>query len=107
VVEPTGTWTVRLAAGLANAGGDGFADVPEKHGAGPEQPNVYNIVFRTHEQETAHLNLWSDEAQATALSDGDVSHFSVAVPWGLLAAGETTDEPVVHGRSIRWYVSSV
>jgi pimeloyl-ACP methyl ester carboxylesterase len=107
VVEPTGTWTVRLAAGLANAGGDGFTDVPEEHGARPGQPNVYNIAFRTHEQETAHLNLWSDEAQATALSDGDVSHFSVAVPWGLLAAGETTDEPVVHGRSIRWYVSSV
>ena len=107
VVEPTGTWTVRLAAGLANASGDGFADVPEEHGARPGQPNVYNIAFRAHEQETAHLNLWSDEAQATALSDGDVSHFSVRVPWGLLAAGETTDEPVVHGRSIRWYVSSV
>jgi hypothetical protein len=47
VVEPTGTWTVRLAAGLANWAGDGFADVPEGHGALPGQPNVYNLAFRT------------------------------------------------------------
>ena len=33
VVEPTGTWTVRLAAGLANDDGDGFADVPSIRGA--------------------------------------------------------------------------
>src|SRR6202011_3083093 len=47
LVEPTGTWTVRLAAGLANDGGDGFGDVPAIHGALPGQPNVYNLAFRT------------------------------------------------------------
>ena len=35
LVEPAGTWTVRLAAGLANDEGDGFADVPRSRGALP------------------------------------------------------------------------
>ena len=104
LVEPTGTWTVRLGAGLANTSGDGFADV---HGGALDgQPRIYNVAFRTHEQETALLNLWSEAAQADALTDGDVSEFSVAVVWDRLAAGTTTDEPVVTGSSIRWYVSS-
>ena len=107
MVEPTGTWTVRLAAGLANDEGDGFADVPLIRGALPGQPNVYNVAFRTHEQEKAHLNFWSDEAQADALTDGDVSQFSLAVLWDQLADRLTTDEPVVRGTSTRWYVSSV
>jgi len=107
VVEPVGTWTVRLAAGLANAAGDGFADVPAERGALPGQPNVYNITFRTSEQEPPHLNFWSDKAQAAALTDGDVSQFSVAVAWDQLAARTTTPEPVLTGASTRWYVSSV
>ena len=104
LVEPTGTWTVRLGAGLANASGDGFTDV--YGGALDGQPRIYNVAFRTHEQETALLNLWSEVAQADALTNGDVSKFSVDVDWDRLAAGTTTDEPVVTGSSIRWYVSS-
>ena len=107
LVEPTGTWTIRLAAGLANDEGDGFADVPLSRGAKPGQPNVYNVAFRTHDQEKPHLNFWSDAAQADALADGDVSQFSLAVPWDDLADRITTDEPVVHGTSTRWYVSSI
>ena len=106
LLQPTGTWTIRLAAGLANAAGDGFADVPAERGALPDQPNVYNIAFRTNEQEPPHLNFWSDAAQAAALTDGDVSQFSLAVPWDQLA-GATTPEPVITGASTRWYVSSV
>ncbi|ULE34064.1 alpha/beta hydrolase-fold protein [Mycobacterium sp. IDR2000157661] len=105
--QPTGTWTVRLAAGLANDAGDGFADVPLSRGARPGQPNVYNVAFRTHRQEKARLNFWSDEAQAEALSDGDITEFSLAVPWDQLAAGLTTAEPIVTGTSTRWYVSSI
>src|SRR5437588_2741821 len=89
LLDPTGNWTVRLAAGLANAAGDEFADVPAGHGALPGQPNVYNVAFRTNEQEPPHLNFWSDAAQAGALTDGDVSRFAVAVAWDRLAAGET------------------
>lgn len=107
LLEPTGTWIVRLAAGMANADGDGFADVPAERGALPGQPNVYNVTFRTNEQEPSHLNFWLDEAQAAALSSGDVSQFLVAVPWDQLAAGVTTPEPVITGPSNRWYVSSV
>jgi len=107
LLEPAGSWTVRLAAGLANAAGDGFADVPAEHGALPGQPNVYNIAFRTHEQEPPHLNFWSDAAQAAALTNGDVSEFAVAVAWDQLAAGITVPDPVITGASTRWYVSSV
>ena len=107
LVEPTGTWTVRLVAGLANDTGDEFADVPAERGALPGQPNVYNVAFRTSEQEPPHLNFWSDSAQAAALSHGDVSEFAVTVPWAGLAAGETAPEPVITGPSTRWYVSSI
>src|SRR6202012_3224537 len=107
VIEPAGNWTVRLAAGLATAAGDGFADVPADHGALPGQPNVYNVAFRTTEQEQPHLNFWSDKAQAKALSSGDVSEFALAVDWDALAQREATPEPVITGASTRWYVSSV
>ena len=107
LVEPTGTWTVRLAAGLANDAGDGFDDVPGIRGALPGQPNVYNVAFRTPEQEAPRLNSWSDHAQAAALTDGDVTQFALAVPWDELADRATTDEPVVKGTSTRWYVSSI
>ncbi|OBI18286.1 peptidase [Mycobacterium sp. E2327] len=107
LVEPEGSWTVRLAAGLANAAGDGFADVPAEHGALPGQPNVYNVAFRTNEQEPPHLNFWSDSTQAAALTHGDVSAFAVTVPWARLAARETEPQPVLTGPSTRWYVSSV
>ncbi|OCB25453.1 peptidase [Mycobacterium malmoense] len=107
LLEPAGSWTVRLAAGLANAAGDGFADVPAEHGALPGQPNVYNVAFRTHAQEPPHLNFWSDAAQAEALTAGDVSKFAVTVAWDRLAAGGTEPEPVITGPSTRWYVSSV
>ena len=79
---------------------------PFIRGALPGQPNV-NIAFRRHEQEEAPLNFWSDKAQADALTDGDVSQFSLAVLWDQLADPLTTDEPVVRGTSTRWYVSSV
>ncbi|RAV06231.1 peptidase [Mycolicibacterium sp. GF69] len=107
LVEPQGTWTVRLVAGLANDAGDGFADVPVSRGARPGQPNVYNVAFRSHLQEKARLNFWSDEAQAAALSDGDITEFSVSVAWARLARRVTTDEPVVRGTSTRWCVSSI
>ncbi|WP_102417337.1 prolyl oligopeptidase family serine peptidase [Mycobacterium sp. 4858] len=107
LLEPSGTWTVRLGAGLANAAGDGFADVPAERGALPGQPNVYNVAFRTNEQEPPHLNFWSDAAQADALTGGDVSRFAVSVEWARLAAGETAAEPVITGPSTRWYVSSI
>ncbi|HZC53348.1 MAG TPA: alpha/beta hydrolase-fold protein, partial [Mycobacterium sp.] len=107
LIEPAGSWTVRLVAGLANPAGDGFADVPADRGAQSGQPNVYNVAFRSHEQEPLRYNFWLDKVQATALADGDVSQFPLAVAWDELASGTTTDEPVVTGTSTRWYASSV
>ncbi len=107
LAEPSGTWTVRLAAGLANPAGDEFAAVPAERGALPGQAAVYNVAFRTRDQEPTHLNFWSEQAQAAALTDGDVSQFSLAVPWDQLAAKATTPDPVVTGTSTRWYVSSL
>jgi len=107
IVDPKGIWTVRLAAGLANEDGDGFAELGADQGALPGQPAVYNVAFRAREQEPTYLNFWSDLAQADALTDGDVSAFSLGVSWDELSARATSPEPVVVGMSTRWYVSSV
>src|SRR5581483_7750250 len=64
-------------------------------------------AFRTNDQESPHLNFWSDAAQARALTDGDVSEFSIAVSWDQLSAGATSPEPVITGPTTRWHVSSV
>src|SRR4029078_7623090 len=48
-----------------------------------------------------------DQAQADALTDGDVSQFSLAVLWDQLADRLTTDDLVVRGPSTRWSFSSV
>ncbi len=49
----SGNWRIRLAAGLANASGTGFAAPLEVGGlpAAPTAPRVYNITFRTVAQE--------------------------------------------------------
>jgi dienelactone hydrolase len=104
----SGVSRVRLVAGLADAGGTAFAPVDASHGALPGQPAVYNVAFRGVAQEPAgNFNFWSDSAQAFALANGDVSSFYLDVPWDALARRVSTPEPVVHGWSNRWYVSSI
>ena len=107
LLDPQGTWRVRLAAGLANATGDGFQSVPLTDGAGAGQPAVYNVTFRSSSQESAASNYWMDRAQASALAAGDVSGFAATVAWPDLAGGRTTPEPQPTGYSNRWYVSSL
>jgi pimeloyl-ACP methyl ester carboxylesterase len=92
---------------VATASGDGFAAVDEDQHALPGQPAVYNVTFRTYEQESPHLNFWMDQAQAAALTDGDVSAFALDVDWADLAAGRTTPEPVPTGLTNRWMVSNL
>jgi hypothetical protein len=122
------TWQVRLAAGLANSTGKAFARVGPRHGALPGQPAVYNVTFRTAQQEaascggctpldlrgigkgaqTANANLWNETLQATTLAKrGDVSDFSLGVKWSDLAAKRTTPEPLLRGSSTRWYVTTL
>ena len=102
-----GTWRIRLASGVADATGEGFAPVTRDNGALPGQPAVYNIAFRGYYQEPEKSNYWMDDAQATALAAGDVSPFSSEVRWGELAAKRTTPEPQPTGYTNRWYVSSI
>jgi len=49
----SGAWRLRLASGLANAAGDGFAPATLVGGAPapPTYPSVYNVAFRTVAQE--------------------------------------------------------
>lgn len=133
-LHPSGTWRVRLVAGLANASGTGFAAVPAADGAAPGQPNVYDVGFRTYRQERPQLhpyggpdpagvvsalsagdgqargvaddNFWDDGAQATALAVGTVAPFSTEVPFARLATRLTTPAPHPTGWTDRWYVSS-
>jgi len=55
VLPVTGTWTVRLAAGLANSSGTAFAPVPPTDGGtstgSHNGVNVYDMAFRTYQQE--------------------------------------------------------
>ena len=52
VLPVSGSWQVRLAAGLANAAGTEFATVPPQDGGIPGATNVYNVTFRSYQQES-------------------------------------------------------
>jgi hypothetical protein len=51
VLPVSGTWRVQLAAGLADSTDTTFASVPVSDGATGNGVNVYNITFRTYQQE--------------------------------------------------------
>lgn len=121
-----GRWRVRLAAGLADGEGTGFATVPPDRGAQTGGANVYNISFRSREQEgplfcpvgqplptSGHVptagcgNFWNENYQAQTLTTGDVSELSRRIDWSALARRETTPEPLPTGYSVRWYVSGL
>ncbi|HUB75343.1 MAG TPA: prolyl oligopeptidase family serine peptidase [Solirubrobacteraceae bacterium] len=53
VLAVSGSWQVRLAAGLANAEGTEFATVSPLDGGLPGGANVYNVTFRSYQQEAA------------------------------------------------------
>ena len=108
-LNPTGTSTVWLAAGLANEAGDAFASLGPEHQHVPGQPNVFNMGFRTYEDEPADKNFWFEFTQATTLAqpNADVTKFSSKVDWNALRAGTVRRAPFVRGWSNRWYVSSV
>ncbi|HEV7887491.1 MAG TPA: alpha/beta hydrolase-fold protein, partial [Acidimicrobiales bacterium] len=102
-----GAWTVRVASGQANPAGDGFAPVDTDHGSTGLTPPVFNVGFRGYHQEPEKDNYWMEDAQAQALTLGDVSQFSAVVDWAALAAGTETPEPLPTGYLNRWYASSI
>lgn len=98
----TGTWRVRLGAGVADAAGTALA---RPGGALPGQPALYQVAFRT--AEPVALNFWNDNQQSQALSTADVSGFGLDLPWAELARHRSTPERTRPGWNVRWYVSSV
>ncbi|MFC7405717.1 alpha/beta hydrolase-fold protein [Georgenia alba] len=105
-----GEWRVRLAAGVANEAGTGFAAPPEAAGG----TRVYNAAFRDREDEPYLVGgfggmetRWNNGAQSAALTEGTVADFALDVDWRALARGATTPQPRPTGFSTRWYVSSV
>ena len=109
VLDPGGSSTVWLAAGLADAQGDAFLSLGPQHRQVPGQPNVYNLAFRDYQDEPADKNFWFEQNQAQTLTapNADVSEFALEVDWKRLASRATEAEPFVRGWSNRWYVSSV
>jgi dienelactone hydrolase len=128
VLPVSGSWVLRLAGGLANPGGDGFAPVTAAEGALPGQPAVWNVSYRTVLQEPQQYrhgtlsnqvgtgntareadlgNYWMEDHQAEALTKGDISDFGQSIDWSDLAARTATPEPLVRGWSNRWYVTDI
>ncbi|MBD3941126.1 hypothetical protein IF188_05355 [Microbacterium sp. NEAU-LLC] len=103
-----GVFTVRLAAGVADAEGTGFAAAPER-----DDMRVYNAAFRTATQEgmraggPQRATGWNNGAQSAALAAGDMSPFALELDWRELARGTVDPHPSPTGFSTRWYVSSV
>ncbi|MBO3662339.1 alpha/beta hydrolase-fold protein [Microbacterium stercoris] len=103
-----GVWNVRLATGVADESGFGFAAAPQR-----SDMRVYNAAFRTDMQEgerlpgTAMATSWNNGAQSRALADGDLTPFALPLDWRRIARGEVEDEPLRTGFSTRWFVSSV
>lgn len=103
-----GTWTVRLATGIADAAGVDFAPTPER-----TDMRVYNAAFRTNAQEDERLpgrqraTGWNNGAQSAALTEGSIAPFSLDLDWRRIAKGDVEPQPRPSGFSTRWYVSSV
>jgi hypothetical protein len=69
ILRVKGTWRIRLAAGLADAAGKGFA-VPTLTGGLPASstaPSVYNVTFRTAAQEPPVFTSGQTDAQVARM----------------------------------------
>jgi hypothetical protein len=104
LLRSSGSWRIRLAAGLSDATGSAFARPPL---ALPLQPAVYNVTFRRADQEPSLYSYWRDQSQTSALATGNVARFSHVIRWGELARQVRTQPLQPPGWSDRWYVSAV
>jgi len=88
VLPVSGSWQVRLAAGLANPEGTEFATVPPEDGGIPGGTNVYNVTFRSYQQEKPVV------CPTEALPDSSAIDSAVEGELGG-ASGEENHVPVV------------
>jgi Putative esterase len=75
VLPVSGSWQVRLAAGLADPEGTEFASVPPQDGGVPGKTNVYNVTFRSYQQEAPLVcpsEALPDSSQLTAAMEGEL-----------------------------------
>ena len=75
VLPVKGSWQVRLAAGLANPQGTEFATVGPEDGGIPGDTNVYNVTFRTYQQEKPLVcpsEALPDSSALTAAMEGEL-----------------------------------
>ena len=75
VLPVSGSWKVRLAAGLANTEGTEFATVPAQDGGIPDATNVYNVTFRSYQQEKPVVcpsEALPDSSSLAAASEGEL-----------------------------------
>jgi pimeloyl-ACP methyl ester carboxylesterase len=75
VLPVKGSWQVRLAAGLANSEGSEFATVPPQDGGIPGATNVYNVTFRSYQQEKPLVcpsEALPDSSAITAALEGEL-----------------------------------
>lgn len=105
-----GRWSVRLAAGVADSDGTGFATSPES----AEGTRVYNAAFRDMADEPPVVDgnadassQWNNGRQTQHLAVGDMGEFAIAVDWADLLEDVTTSEAMPTGYSTRWFVSSI
>jgi predicted esterase len=87
VLPVSGSWQVRLAAGLANPAGTEFATVPPQDGGIPGATNVYNVTFRSYKQESPLV------CPSEALADSSIAPALEGELGG--GGGEANHTPVV------------
>ena len=87
VLPVSGSWKVRLAAGLSNAAGTEFETVSPADGGIPGRTNVYNVTFRSYQQEAELVcptEALAEPAVASALeaelgaAEGEQNHIPAA-----------------------------
>ncbi|GAA1127191.1 S-layer homology domain-containing protein [Citricoccus alkalitolerans] len=110
VLPADGSWTTRLASGLADSTGTAFAPAPQSG----EGTRIYNASFRDMEDEphlvgdySSAATHWNNGRQSELLADGDLSDFALDLDWSAIDARESTAEAAPTGYSTRWFVSSV
>ncbi len=101
---PSAAFKVYALSGLHDGGGGFHRDVSQLGGL-PISPPVYNVGFRSYDDEPFDNNFWMSNSQAQDLASGDISNFAFNFDSGKLGSDEL--EPFPPQFSVRWYVSSL
>ncbi len=101
---PADAFTVYALSGLNDGNGAFFTNMVPLGGL-LFSPPVYNLGFRSYEDEPFENNFWMSNNQAQSLAGGDISAFSLSLDPAKFGTDEA--EPNVPQFSVRWYQSSL